>query len=334
MKRRRDIRGFVIAGGISFGVHLLVCLVLALGLMPDLARMAQAPAVRDEPPRMRLVQAPPQTPQLRPQAASFVDTTGLRQEKPQAPTPNISAQDTALRSPKPGTANVPLPTQAGVEKPGLTLMESPESIPMRADQPQAPSPETQPEKPAPPESPTEPQEAKRQGQKVPEAATGILPRPLEGEERPVEEKKAREETRPQPMRKPPSAPSAPVEFKQERTALEGGMAAPGDASVDSRATPLGEYQAKVYRAIGSQWRFMVRQQKGLLDLGTVSVVFMVRRDGTLADVKIDYNTSSSAMLQTISENSIRLVAPFPPFPESVREQVGEELPFDVKFTIY
>ena len=54
---------------------------------------------------------------------------------------------------------------------------------------------------------------------------------------------------------------------------------------------------------------MVRQQKGLLDLGTVSVVFMVRRDGTLADVKIDYNTSSSAMLQTISENSIRLVAP-------------------------
>lgn len=332
MKTRRDIRGFVIAGIVSFGAHLLLCALIVLGMMPDLARVMPQP-VRPEPPRMRLVPPPPPPPTL-PQGPTFMDTTGLKQEKPQAPTPNISAQDTALRSPKPGSSDLPMPTQEGIEKPGLTLVETPESPPMRPDQPQPPAPETPPDKPAPPEPPEEPSTAKRQEQKLPEAAIGILPRPMEGEDQAEKEKKKKDEARPATEPKRPAPPPAPFEFKQDRTALEGGMLAPGDASVDSRATPLGEYQAKVYRAIGSQWRYMVRQQKGLLDLGTVSIDFIVRRDGTLADVRVDYNTSSSAMLQTISENAIRLVAPFPPFPESVREQVGDDLPFDVKFTIY
>ncbi len=333
VKKRRNMRGFMIAGMASFGAHLLLCGMLVMELMPDLSRVIPRP-VRPDPPRMRLIPPPQPPPQPQPQGPNFIDTTGLRQEKPQSPTPNISAQDTALRSPKPGTSDIPMPTQDGVDKPGLTLVETPESLPMRPDQPQPPAPQTPPEKPAPPEPQEEPRQAMRQEQKLPEAITGILPRPMEGEDRPDREKKKREDARPEEQQRNPSAAPAPFEFKQDRTAIEGGMAAPGDASVDSQATPLGEYQAKVYRAIGSQWRYMVRQQKGLLDLGTVSIDFIVRRDGTLADLRVDFNTSSSAMLQTISENAIRLVAPFPPFPGSVREQVGDELPFDVKFTIY
>lgn len=322
------MRAFVIAGILSFGAHLVLCALIVLGLLPDLSRVTPRPAI-PEPPRMRLVPPPPPPPPQTP-AAMFVDATGLKEEKPQTPTPNISAQDTALRSPRPGAADMPLPTQDGIEKPGLTLVETPDSPPMPPDEPQPPTPDTPPDTPKPP---AEPQQAMRQEQKLPEAMTGILPRPMEGEDKPEEEKKP-EENRPAAPPKPSATAAAPFEFRQERTAIEGGAAAPGDASVDSRATPLGEYQAKVYRAIGSQWRHMVRQQKGLLDLGTVSIDFIVRRDGTLATVDVDYNTSSSAMLQTISENAIRLVAPFPPFPGSVREQVGDELPFDVKFTIY
>lgn len=321
---RRDMQGLLIAGAISVLAHLLMCMAIVAQLLPRMPHMPVTSVTR-EPPRMRLV-PPPQPKPMQPPAPSFVDTTGLKQEKPQDPTSNISAQDTRLRSQKQGNLNLALPTQEGVNKPGLTLVETPESIPMQQDQPAPPAPESPMEQKAE----TEQKEARKGEQKVPEATRGILPRPMEGDET----DRPRQEQKKEASKKKAAAPSAPFEFKQDRTALEGGMAAPGDASLDSRATPLGEYQAKVYRAIGSQWKFMVRQQRGLLDLGTVAIDFVVRKDGMLSDVKVDYNTSSSAMLQTISENSVRLVAPFPPFPESVEEQVGEELSFDVKFTIY
>lgn len=320
------MRDLLIAGGISFAVHLLMGGAIVAGLLARLPRIPVHIPER-EPARMRLI-APPQSPPVQ-RGPNFVDTTGLKEEKPPEPTPNISAQDTRLRSPTQGNLNLALPTQEGVNKPGLTLMEMPETTPMPREQPQPQPPA--PETPDKQKAEIERQEAQKQARRVPEAPGGILPRPMDAEEqeRPRDQRKREE----QQKKKAVAAP-APFEFRQDKTALEGGMVAPGDASVDSRATPLGEYQAKVYRAIGSQWKFMVRQQRGLLDLGTVAVEFIVRKDGMLGEVKVDYNTSSSAMLQTISENSIRLVAPFPPFPESVHEQVGDELQFDVKFTIY
>ncbi|WP_246189515.1 hypothetical protein [Methylacidimicrobium cyclopophantes] len=117
--------------------------------------------------------------------------------------------------------------------------------------------------------------------------------------------------------------------------LTGGRTAEiGPASPASRETELGRYKARMYRAIGSRWYLEVEQNMALLALGAVQVRFYVQSDGTIRNLQIVSEEGRTEVLRTISSDSVRLSAPFEPFSEGMKTQLGGGFWEEITFTIY
>ncbi|MEZ5405107.1 MAG: hypothetical protein R3F23_02710 [Verrucomicrobiia bacterium] len=203
-----------------------------------------------------------------------------------------------------------LPTQSGRDIPGIQIVERPESVPNQNPSSPTPSSETTPKN------------------EVKPSEQGILSK-QEFEEK---KRKAREAFLAKTVSR--QQESAPLSFRQEKSAVQGGEAALGETSVEAEATPLGRYKAKVYQLIGSQWRFMIRRQNSLLSYGTVQMRFWIRSDGVLEKIEVINQTSGSELLKTVSENSVQICAPYEKFSDAIRQQVGEHLMLEASFTIY
>jgi TonB family protein len=313
-------------------LHILwVTLLLVGGLPPLHAPVPVSPSPPVSAPKLKLVVAPePVVSQER-----FISTEGMAEVEPQENARFVSDKHTRLSAREQGRQDSAMPQQTGVQKPGLTVVEQPELRP--SEKPSQPMSE-----PAPEMAQVQPQEAQppppHQDVAPPPVPSALTIRPL-AQETPSKNPPSKRPEMPPPVASPPkpreaASPAQPFSFREEKSALEGGAAPMGDSSVDAKPTPLGKYKGKIYNLIGSQWRFMVAKQASMLNYGTVRIRFVVRSNGSLAEINVLGNSSGSAMLQTISEQSIRMVAPFPSFPPSVREQVGESYPMDVNFTIY
>ncbi len=321
---------YFLPGAASVVFHLLLFLLLFLGLFPRIGRFVPDPAKKA--PVLVIVPAPvPQAPRA-PAAKRHIDTESLLPaDRPNPDAPFESDRDTRLASPVPGNAARPLPTLDG-RRPSLDLVEKPDA-PKPGAQPAPPQQNPAKEQPKPRETAPE-TEARVNPLKVARLDPQIaLPKPREVDTKPFRNPETKPSPPPAPAAQEPGT-QGPFSFRQAKSAAEGGAAPQGDASVDAVATPFGKYRANIYRSVGSQWRYMVHKQSALLNYGTVSIRFTIRRDGSLAAMDVRGNNSGSAMLQTISETAIRLCAPFERMPDGIQQQVGETLTLDVDFTIY
>ncbi|VVM05641.1 hypothetical protein MAMC_00724 [Methylacidimicrobium cyclopophantes] len=198
-------------------------------------------------------------------------------------------------------------------------------------------PDAKPLLPLSPEKPKKPDEtaSQKQGEKLAEEASqpeAQRPRPRD----PTEESQQRPEQKPEPEAAPPPAPPpSPASVPRHRMQLTGGRTAEiGPASPASRETELGRYKARMYRAIGSRWYLEVEQNMALLALGAVQVRFYVQSDGTIRNLQIVSEEGRTEVLRTISSDSVRLSAPFEPFSEGMKTQLGGGFWEEITFTIY
>jgi hypothetical protein len=103
------------------------------------------------------------------------------------------------------------------------------------------------------------------------------------------------------------------------------------SSPSDTATELGRYKAKVYRVVGARWYPKVNKQLQLLSVGMVKIQYTIYSDGTV-QLKV-LAGAGLPLLLALCENAIIESAPFDPFTDSMRKQVGDSFTDEFTFTV-
>lgn len=284
-------------------IHLLVALFLAAfsGVFSPTI------PIEDKPAELTLVDLSPAAPKN----SAFVETD----ESKKAPEPkektfesnanSIGASELAA------TGELPLPSQAGKDRPFMDLETHQHSLDMKGAQPKpSAAPQENPNPSAPPQTQPAPVTAAEQFAMLTQQPTPAA----------------------EPSAASPQTRSAYRPFK-ERTRISGRITNRGVSSVNALGTPLGRYQKFLLDAIGSRWYAFVEQKRDLVTIGTTRVVFVVDRSGHVKNLKVVENTSNETLanvcIQSIQD------AQLPPMPDELATAVpGDGLPMEIPFTVF
>lgn len=194
-------------------------------------------------------------------------------------------------------------------------------IPAQASTPQV-------EEPTPPEPAVEESKPVEEEQTIPEEPAPkpepkrvILKPPTPKTERTLEER-LEERLKVQDQRRPES----PRPTQERKT--ESGPAQTSTARVSAAKFPYGWYLSVVQGKVSSNWsqpsaRLIVE------DSLTVSVAFVITRDGSVRDVRVSRSSGRSTVDQS-AVKAVRDSAPFPPLPDDYMEN---RLEVTIDFTI-
>jgi hypothetical protein len=340
---------------ILFSLLLHVLVMLAIVLIGRHTPKWKELAQNTPPPAVTLTLQPLPAPP--PQRPDFIPTDPDADAKPQK-SPFISDHDSTLKSRNRHSRrqDVPLPDVTGHKDHSLDLHSKPPSPASKPQPATPPTPRQQQQKTQPnpakpnqatkPAPPTPPQvKPSENPQKTPSKEVATKPAPPQQEDAnglpvlpPIPAPTLAEQTPQTPViqqvqRKasPQSVPSFAV-YQSDVPAQAG---APGDNSPAAMATDLGRYKAKVYRAVGARWYAKVASQLQVLGVGTVHITYTIHSDGHL-EITADPDAGNPALmlLHSLSINSMTEAAPFDPFSDAMKKQVGDSYTDDFSFSIY
>lgn len=251
-----------------------------------------------------------------PRSSQYVNTPGSQGQGQQPPQQASQAQKQQQAQPQQQSL-----AQATPQQQQPTRQEPKQQA---EQQPQA-EPQPQPAKPKPPTPRVE-------------DAMPLLP----PEQQKPSRQTAQQSTQPaqQPSQASPQlAPRPPpASFAMSRGDSVGSAGMKGLPSPEAKDTELGRYKQKMYRAVGSRWYLKVQSSMSFLAIGTVRVKFFVRANGVLENVRIAEDSgasnNSTEMLRTISQQSVVESAPFEPFSETMKQQLGAGYDEEFTFSIY
>jgi len=298
-----ETRTVLMALLVAILIHLLVAFFLAAfgGVF------SPATPVEDKPSELTLVDLAPTAPKN----SAFIETD----ESKKAPEPkektfesnanSIGASELAA------AGELPLPSQAGKDRPLLDFETHQHSLETQGAQAQPSA--------APQESPN------------PSTAPQTEPAPVTAAEQFA---MLTQKTAPAAQRSvtTPQTRSAYRSMK-ERTRISGRITTRGVSSVNALGTPLGRYMKLLLDSIGSRWYAFVDRQLDLISIGTTRVVFVVDRSGQVKNLKIVENSSNETLanvcIQSIQE------AHLPAIPDDLAATLPPEgLDMDIPFTIF
>ena len=104
-------------------------------------------------------------------------------------------------------------------------------------------------------------------------------------------------------------------------------------TLDVEATPMGTYQAIVYRAIGEQWYRQCDLNRDLIVTGTVRIRILINKNGKISFMRQTSRVGASEVQKSFTFLAIKL-ARLPAMPPEVRSMlVGDslEMYFDFNF---
>src|SRR6266404_1893691 len=195
------------------------------------------------------------------------------------------------------TGELPLPSQAGKDRPLMDFETNPYSLETKGAQPQQSSAPSQ-QKQATPSQP-EPITAAEQFALLTQKSTAALDRSAAA-----------------------SQPASAYRRLKERNHIAGNITNRGISSVNALGTPLGRYQKIVADSIGSRWYTYVEQKRDLISIGTLRLRFYVDRSGKVKALKIIENSSNEAFANVCVQSVLE--ANLPPIPEDVANTLPPE----------
>jgi outer membrane biosynthesis protein TonB len=195
------------------------------------------------------------------------------------------------------TGELPLPSQAGKDRPLMDLETNPYSLETKGAQPQQSTAASQQKQMAAPES--APMTAAEQFALLTQRPTAAL----------------------EPSTARSQAQSAYRRMK-ERTHISGNITSRGISAVNALGTPLGRYQKIVADSIGSRWYAYVDQKRDLITIGTLRLRFYIDRSGQVKNLKITENSSNEAFANVCVQSVLE--AHLPPIPEDVANTLPPE----------
>ncbi len=123
----------------------------------------------------------------------------------------------------------------------------------------------------------------------------------------------------------PEGPEAPT-LQEAKAGLgnrsmkqAGGVARQGPAALDVRLTGYGDYDARFFAAISIAWRKQIKNRTW--SPSQVIVDFSLFHDGRIEDLTVR-ETKSATILQYFCREAIQQPAPFEPWTEAMRKELG------------
>jgi hypothetical protein len=111
-----------------------------------------------------------------------------------------------------------------------------------------------------------------------------------------------------------------------------GVAWIGVDAFNVAASPFGEYDQNMIKAVQSRWYALIEQYALYERSGTVTITFEVHHDGTVQNLQWTEN-SVGELLAFFCEKAIQNSAPFEAFPDRLRLLLGNQ-PREASFTFY
>src|SRR4029077_8827331 len=167
------------------------------------------------------------------------------------------------------TGELPLPSQAGKDRPLMDFETNPHSLETKGAQPHQNAASQQNAQPA--AQPAAPVTAAEQFALLTQKSAAALDA-------------AAASSRAQSM----------YRRQKERTHIAGNITNRGISSVNALGTPLGRYQKIVADSIGSRWYTYVEQKRDLINIGTLRLAFVIDRSGRVKNLKVTENSSNEA----------------------------------------
>ena len=99
--------------------------------------------------------------------------------------------------------------------------------------------------------------------------------------------------------------------------------------LDAKASPFGNYDARLIASIQDRWHNIIPSVR---EVGRVVVTFNLWENGEVTDIEVERSTVSS-ILSLKCERAVREPAPFDPWPDKMREFIGNNRRF-VRFTFH
>jgi outer membrane biosynthesis protein TonB len=195
------------------------------------------------------------------------------------------------------TGEMPLPSQAGKDRPLMDFETNPHSVDSKGARPQQSNAATQQKQmPAPDSAPIT---AAEQFALLTQKSATALDRAAQTAQ----------------------AASAYRRMK-ERNRIMGNITSRGISSVNALGTPLGRYQKIVADSIGSRWYTFVNEKRDLITIGTLRLGFTIDRSGKVKKLKITENSSNEAFANVCVQAVLE--AHLPPIPEEVAASLPPE----------
>ena len=110
--------------------------------------------------------------------------------------------------------------------------------------------------------------------------------------------------------------------QKERNNIAGNITNRGISSVNALGTPLGRYQKIVADSIGSRWYTYVDQKRDLINIGTLRLRFVIDPSGRIKDLKVTENSSNETFASVCVQSVLE--AHLPPIPEDVVKTLPPE----------
>jgi outer membrane biosynthesis protein TonB len=188
------------------------------------------------------------------------------------------------------TGELPLPSQAGKDRPLMDFETNPHSLETKGAQPQQNAAPQQNAKPA--AQPAEPITAAEQFALLTQKSAAALD-----------------------SAKASSQAQSTYRRQKERNNIAGNITNRGISSVNALGTPLGRYQKIVADSIGSRWYTYVEQKRDLISIGTLRLRFVVDPSGRVKNLKVTENSSNQAFASVCVQSVLE--AHLPPIPDDV-----------------
>jgi outer membrane biosynthesis protein TonB len=113
---------------------------------------------------------------------------------------------------------------------------------------------------------------------------------------------------------------------------EGGSPQLGQVSFDTKATPFGDYDLALIRAVEKKWHEMIDEHTGTRRSGKVVVDFILGQDGYIKKMEVP-ETQVGEILSSLCQNAIVLPQPYGKWPAEMRRTIGSTTR-EIRFTFH
>ena len=146
------------------------------------------------------------------------------------------------------------------------------------------------------------------------------------------------ETKPPAPQPKPRRPRTVAEAKQlamiqgQKMKQDGGVKKRATiAGLDAKASPFGDYDARLIAAIQNRWN-QILDQYYIPSVGQVVLTFNLWSDGKVTNVQVERSTVNT-ILALKCERAVKEPSPYAPWPEKMHDEIGSDRRF-VRFTFY
>jgi len=274
---------------IAILIHLLVAFLLA-AFSGFFSRALPAP---EKPVELTFMDLSPAS---NSKNSAFIETDDKNAPEPKDKTFESNANSIGA-SELAAAGEMPLPSQAGKDRPSMDFESNPYSLDSKGAQAQQ-KPASQ-QKAAQPAAQPEPITAAEQFALLTQKSASALDAAAAS-----------------------SQAQSAYRRQKERTHMAGNITNRGISSVNALGTPFGRYQKIVADSIGSRWYTYVEQKRDLISIGTLRLGFIIDRSGRVKNLKVTENTSNESFASVCVQSVME--AHLPPIPADVAQSLPPE----------